>query len=332
MPWVALAALAMSACAPPSAPQKWQPTKAVTLIVPANTGGGADQMARFIQGVVTKHNLMSQPLVVVNKSGGAGAEGFLDIKATPRDPHKLVITLSNLFTTPLATGTPFSWRDLTPVSMLALDQFVLWVNAKSPFKTAGAYLDAVRAGNDRQFSMGGTGSRQEDQIITAALERLTGPKKFTYVPFSGGGAVAVQLVGGHVDSTVNNPIEAVAQWRAGNLRPLCIFDSTRSPYTGKVTEAMAWSDIPTCKEAGVDVEYQMLRGIFMPPGVDQEQVDFYVDLLDRVVQTPDWKQFMEQGAFNQTAMTGSSYREWLEATDKRHVELMKEAGFLAEAK
>ena len=87
----------------------------------------------------------------------------------------------------------------------------------------------------------------------------------------------MQLVGGHVDSTVNNPIEAVAQWKAGNIRPLYLFDRTRSPYTGKITASMAWSDIPTCKETGVDVEYQMLRGIFMPPGVELAQVDFYVD-------------------------------------------------------
>jgi tripartite-type tricarboxylate transporter receptor subunit TctC len=331
--WCAVLGLyAVMACAAPGAPQKWQPTKAVTLIVPANTGGGADQMARFIQGLVTKHNLMSQPLVVVNKAGGAGAEGFLDVKASQGDPHKLVITLSNVFTTPLATGTPFSWRDFTPVSMLALDQFVLWVNAKAQFTTAGEYLEAVKAGNDRQFSMGGTGSRQEDQIITAALERVTGGKKFTYVPFSGGGAVAVQLVGGHVDSTVNNPIEAVAQWKAGNLRPLCMFDSKRSPYTATITESMAWSDIPTCKEAGVNVEYQMLRGIFMPPGVAQEHVDFYVDVLHKVVQTPDWGKFMEQGAFNPAVMTGATYRNWLEAADKQHFELMREAGFLAQAK
>jgi putative tricarboxylic transport membrane protein len=330
--WALFGLAFMSACSAPGAPEKWQPTKAVTFIVPANTGGGADQMARFIQGVVTKHNLMDQPLVVVNKAGGAGAEGFLDVKASSGDPHKLVITLSNVFTTPLATGTPFSWRDLTPVSMLALDQFVLWVNAKAPFKSAAEYLDAVKAGNDRQFNMGGTGSRQEDQIITAALERGTGGKRFTYVPFSGGGTVAVQLVGGHVDSTVNNPIEAVAQWKAGNLRPLCIFDGKRSPYTAKITDSMAWSDIPTCTEAGVNVEYQMLRGIFMPPGVAEDQVEFFVDLLNRVVQTPDWGQFMEQGAFNRTVLTGSEYRSWLEAADKQHRDLMKEAGFLAQAR
>ena len=99
----------------------WEPTKPVEFIVPAGTGGGADQMARFLQGVVAKHNLMKQPFVVVNKSGGAGAEGFLEVKNAKGDPNKIIITLSNLFTTPLATGVPFNWKDLTPVRMLALD-------------------------------------------------------------------------------------------------------------------------------------------------------------------------------------------------------------------
>jgi putative tricarboxylic transport membrane protein len=328
MGWVGVL-LSLGAIVQPAVAQKWQPARPVTLVVPAATGGGADQMARFIQGVVTKHKLMSRPLVVINKAGGAGAEGFLDVKASRGDPHKLIITLSNLFTTPLATGTPFSWKDMTPVSMLALDQFVLWVNAASPYQNASAYLNAVKAGTDRAFSMGGTGSKQEDQIITAALERLTGGKKFTYVPFAGGGAVAVQLVGGHVNSTVNNPIEAVAQWKAGSLRPLCIFDGKRSTYTAKVTASMAWSDIPTCKEAGVNLEYQMLRGIFMPPGVSADQVAFYVDLLAKVAGTPDWREFMTQGAFNQTVMSGTAFRKWLEGADKLHLDLMKEAGFLA---
>jgi len=315
--------------ATPAMAQAWQPTKAVTFVIPAGTGGGADQMARFIQGVVTKHSLMPQPMVVINKAGGAGAEGFLDMKASPRDPHKIIITLSNLFTTPMATGSPFNWKDLTPVAMLALDQFVLWVNAETPYKTAADYINAVKGGADRQFKMGGTGSKQEDQIITVALERLTGGKKFTYVPFAGGGAVAVQLVGKHVDSTVNNPLEAVAQWRAGALRPLCIFDTQRSTYKDKVTADMAWSDIPTCKESGANVDYQMLRGVFTTQGVTPAQVNFYIELFKKVMATPDWKDFMEKGAFNQTFMTGDQYKKWVEANEKLHHDLMKEAGFLA---
>ena len=178
------------------------------------------------------------------------------------------------------------------------------------------------------MKMGGTGSKQEDQIITVSLEKATGTK-FIYVPFQGGGAVAVQLVGKHIDSTVNNPIEAVSQWRAGALRPLCVFDDTRMPYKDKVTDTMSWGDIPTCKESGVPTDYVMLRGIFMAPGVTPEQVAFYNDLLKKVRETPDWKDFMEKGAFNTTALSGADFVKWLAAAEANHLQLMTEAGFLA---
>jgi tripartite-type tricarboxylate transporter receptor subunit TctC len=326
------ALLAVVVCASPVSPvhaaAAWEPTKAVEFVIPAGTGGGADQMARLIQGIVAKHNLMKQSLIPLNKSAGAGAEGFLAMKDSKGDPHKIVITLSNLFTTPLANALPFSYKDLTPVAMLALDQFVLWVHADTPYKSAKEYLAAVKAGGPGKFKMGGTGSKQEDEIITVAIEKAAGVK-FTYLPFGGGGDVAVRLVGKHVDSTVNNPIEAVAQWRAGSLRPLCVFDDTRMPYKAKVTETMSWYDIPTCKEAGVPTDYLMLRGIFMPGGVTREQVDFYVELFRKVRETPEWKKFMEEGAFNQTFMTGGDYVKWVDKTDELHRNLMREAGFLA---
>lgn len=250
------------------------------------------------------------------------------MKDAKGDPHKIIITLSNMFTTPMATGVPFSWKDMTPVSMLALDQFVLWVNAETPYKTAKEYIDAVKAAGPNKMKMGGTGSKQEDQIITVGLEKATGTK-FIYVPFQGGGAVAVQLVGKHIDSSVNNPIEAVAQWRAGSLRPLCVFDDTRMPYKQKVTETMSWADIPTCKESGVPTDYVMLRGIFMAPGVTPEQQAYYVSLMNKVRDTPDWKEFMEKGAFNTTAMSGTDYVKWVANAEVQHRVLMTEAGFLA---
>src|SRR5258705_9922789 len=149
----------------------WEPTKAVEFVIPAGTGGGADQMARLIQGIVAKHNLMKESLIPVNRSAGAGAEGFLAVKESKGDPHKIVITLSNLFTTPLANALPFSYKDLTPVAMLSLDQFVLWANADTPYKNAKDYLAAVKAAGPGKFKMGGTGSKQEDEIITAAIEK-----------------------------------------------------------------------------------------------------------------------------------------------------------------
>jgi len=308
--------------------QAWEPTKNVEFIIPAGTGGGADQMARAVQGIVAKHNLMKQSILPINKAGGAGAEGFLDVKNAAGDPHKIIITLSNLFTTPLATGVPFNWRDLTPVQMLALDNFVLWVNAKTPYQNPKEYIEAVKKAGPGKMKMGGTGAKQEDQIITVAIEQKTGAK-FTYIPFKGGGAVATQLVGGHVDSSVNNPIEAVAQWRAGNLRPLCVFEEKRLPYKNKVTDKMSWNDIPVCKEVGLDVDYLMLRGIFMAPGVKPEHVQYYIGLFKKVMDTPEWKKLMEEGAFNTTALAGKEYADWVAREEARHVQLMKAAGFMA---
>ena len=323
---LALTAVAAALAGPAFA--AWEPTKPVEFVVPAGTGGGADQMARLIQGVIVKHKLMKESMIVANKSGGAGAEGFLAVKEAKGDPHKIIITLSNLFTTPMATGVPFNWKDMTPVSMMALDQFVLWVNAETPYKTAKDYIAAVKAAGPLKFKMGGTGSKQEDQILTVGIEKATGTK-FIYIPYKGGGEVAVQLVGKHIDSTVNNPIEAVAQWRAGSLRPLCVFDDTRMPYKAKVTETQSWNDIPTCAEAGVPADYVMLRGIFMAPGVSAEQTAYYVDLMKKVRDTPEWKEYMEKGAFNTTAMTGPDYRKWLESNETLHRTLMTEAGFMA---
>jgi putative tricarboxylic transport membrane protein len=313
--------------APISGQAAWEPTRPVEFIVPAGTGGGADQMARTIQGIVTKHALMKQPMVVINKAGGAGGEGFLDVKGARGNPHKLVITLSNLFTTPLATGIPFSWKDITPVAMMALDEFILWVNAETPYKSVKDYIDAAKK-EPGKFKMGGTGSKQEDQIITVAIEKSSGAK-FSYIPYRGGGEVAVQLVGKHVDSTVNNPIEAIAQWRGGSVRPLCVFDNKQLAYKDVIAEGKSWSDVPSCKSEGLDVEYLMLRGIFTSPGATKDQVDYYVNLLQKVRETPEWASLMKDGAFNQTFMTGAEYAKWVENEEKRHQALMKEAGFLA---
>lgn len=319
--------VAVGALAPLPASAAWEPTRPVEIIVPAGTGGGADQMARTIQGIITKHQLMKQPLVVINKAGGAGGEGFLDVKGSAGNPHKLVITLSNLFTTPLGTGIPFSYKDLTPVAMMALDEFILWVNADSPYKSVKDYIAAAKS-KPGELKMGGTGSKQEDQIITVAIEKASGTK-FTYIPYRGGGEVAVQLVGKHIDSSVNNPIEAVAQWRGGAVRPLCVFDAKQLPYKDVMADGKSWADIPTCKSQGLDVEYVMLRGFFTSPKATKEQVDYYVDVLKKVRETPEWQNLMKDGAFNQTLMVGPEYTAWVENEEKRHQALMKEAGFLA---
>jgi len=306
----------------------WEPSAPIELVVPAGTGGGADQMARLIQKLVADNRLSRQPVNVVNKSGNSGVEGLLYVKAARGDPHKLIITLSNLFTSPLAAGVDFSWRDITPVQMLALDQFVLWVNAASPHQTAKDVVDAMRNGAPGAMKFGGTGSKQEDQIISVLLETAASTR-VNYVPLKGGGDVARALATREVDMTVNNPIEAEALWREGAVRPLCVFDGKRLEYSTKVAGNQAWSDLPTCMSFGIPVQYLMMRGIFTTPGTTPEQVAYYNQLLDKVRALPEWKTFMARGAFNPTSMTGAPFAQWLDRADSFHRVLMREAKFKA---
>ncbi len=315
-----LLAAVLAAGAPGAAQAAWEPTKPIEFVVPAGTGGGADQMARLISGLAEKHKLSPKPLIVVNKSGGAGAEGFLHVKGKKGDAHTIVITLSNIFTTPLHTGIPFSWKELTPVARMALDEFILWVNAETPYKTAREYLAAVKE-KGGTMKMGGTGSAQEDQIITIQIEQAL-HVKFIYVPFKGGGEVCVNLVGKHVDSTVNNPIECVSHWKAGRVRPLAVFDSARIPVA-------EWKDIPTVKEAlGADITYLMLRGIFGPPDMPKEAVAWYQGMLRKVMDTPEFKAYMTEGALKPAWLTDPELSAWMEKEDKVHKELMDKGGLL----
>jgi tripartite-type tricarboxylate transporter receptor subunit TctC len=315
---IALIAILATTVVPAQA--AWEPTKPIEFVIPAGTGGGADQMARLIHGIAEKHKLSPRPIIVVNKSGGAGAEGFLHVKGKKGDAHTLIITLSNLFTTPLHTGVPFNWKDLTPIARLALDQFILWVNVETPYKTAKEYVNAVKE-KPGQFKMGGTGSAQEDQIITIQLEQALG-LKFIYVPFKGGGEVCVNLVGKHVDSTLNNPIECVSHWKANRVRPLAVFDNARIPEPD-------WKDIPTGKEAlGTDIQYNMLRGIFGAPDMPKEAVEWYVSFLKKVYDTPEFQEYLSKGALKPAFSTGAEYVKWVEGAEQLHKELMTKGGLL----
>jgi putative tricarboxylic transport membrane protein len=305
----------------------WEPTRPVEITVPAGAGGASDQMARMIQSIVTKYKMMKEPMIIQLKGGASGAEGMMDVKASTGDPHKFLIAQSAIYTIPMATGLPFNWRDLTPVAIIAMDEFILWVNSETPYKTPQDYLAAVKAAPEK-FKMGGTGSKREDHIITAAVEKSQGVK-FVYIPYKSGGEISTQLVGKHIDSDVNNPSESSAQWRAGQVRTLCVFDHERMPFKTKVTADQSWGDIPTCKEMGVDVEYLMLRSVFLPGGVTADQTAFYVDLFKKIVATPEWKQYIEENALKQTMLSGADFRKFLEDDEKRHKELMTSAGFMA---
>lgn len=321
----ALSACALAASAAPA--HAWEPTKAVEIVVAAGAGGASDQMARMLQAAIQKHNLLKQPVIVSLKGGASGAEALIYMKSSQGDPHKFLIAYSLIHTLPLSAKIPFDWRDLTPVSIIAFDQFILWSNAGQPYKNVKEFAEAAKAASS-PFKMGGTGSKREDHILTVFLEKKTGAK-FSYLPYKSGGEAATQLVGNHTAANVNNPSENAEVWRAGQVRALCVFDSARIGYKAKVAGDLAWSDIPTCKAEGLDIEYTMLRGMFLPGKVTDEQTAFYLDLFKKIVETPEYKDYMEKQALKPAFLAGAEMVKFLEKDETLHKQLMTEAGFVA---
>lgn len=304
----------------------WEPAKPVEIVVAAGAGGASDQMARMMQAAIQKNNLMKQPVIVSLKGGASGAEALMYMKGSDGDPNKLLIAYSLIYMLPLSAKLPFNWRDLSPVSVVAMDQFVLWDNAEGP-KTVKDFIAAAKASSS-PFKLGGTGSKREDHVLTVFMEKKTGAK-FSYLPYKSGGEAATQLVGKHIESNVNNPSENLEVWRAGQVRALCVFDKERIAYKAKVTDTQSWNDVPTCKEEGLDMQYLMLRALFLPGKVTPEQVAFYVDLSKKITETPEYKDYMEKQALKPVFMTGQDMLKFLEEDDALNKSLMTEAGFVA---
>lgn len=305
----------------------WEPTKAIEIIVPFVPGGASDQMARTMQGIIEKYKFSKQPIVVTNKPAASGGEAMLDIQASAGDPHKLITTSSGIYMTPLSTKLPVNWKDFTPIVMLAQDQFVLWVNSTSPWKTPTEFVAAAKAANP-PLKFGGAGAKREDELLTFAIGQ-SGGAKLTYIPYGGGAEASTQLAGKHIDANTNNPSEEIANWRAGTSRPLCVFSNKRMPNTEKITATQSWSDIPTCPSEGLNATYEMLRGMFMPGRVTADQQAFYVDLFRKLADTQEWKDYLARSALLPDFRAGKDFVDFLTADEKKHVELMTTAGLIA---
>jgi putative tricarboxylic transport membrane protein len=293
------------------------PNKPVEFVIPAGVGGGADQYARFLIGLNVKGKYISQPILPVNLDGGAGAVAMQSVLRQKGNDHQMLITLNSFITTPLFQSLPFTYRDFTPIALLALDNFPLWVHKDSPYKSIDDFLAAAR---EKSISVCGTGSKQEDEIVFRAIEKIAKTKPFKYVPFKGGGDVAMNLVGKQCEATVNQVSEA-GQFFPEYLRPLVVFQDKRLDIPG-------YENVPTSKEAGIDFTYEMMRAIFAPPGISEEARKGFGDLFKKISDDPEWVKYAKKTGLRREIITGDDLARFCETYEKKHVEIMKAQGWI----
>jgi tripartite-type tricarboxylate transporter receptor subunit TctC len=297
--------------------QGWEPKKPVEMIIMAGTGGGADQLARLIQGIIDQNNLSPRPFIPINKPGGSGAEALRYLQDKSGDDHTVLVTLNSYYTTPIINeGLGVDVTTFTPIGLMALDTFQLWVTADSGIDSLDDWVQTVKAADN--WNVGGTGKGQEDSILFAMLQAEFDIKNITYIPFPGGGTVAKNLIGNHIATTVNNPSEQMQFYKASQSVPLVQFTDER---------LAAFPDVPTAKEMGHDIVYFMQRSFNAPPGMSKEAQQFYIDLFGKVFASKQWQDYCnDEGLMCEKYVAGDELAAFHEKQLVRHRELIAKVG------
>ena len=305
-------ALAIAVSMEPAAAQDWEPRKPIDFVIMAGAGGGADQIARFIQSVVEKKDMTNRPLVPNNKGGGSGAEALILLNTTNDPDHTILVTLNSFFTTPIRQeDLGIDVSTFTPIQMMAVDPFVLWVHKDSGITSFEQWVEEVKSA-DGEYVMGGTGTGQEDSIVIAYMEKALG-LDIKYIPYAGGGEVAKELAGQQVMATVNNPAEAKGFYEAGDVVPLVTFSDER---------LAAYPDVPTLKELGHDFSYYNQRAVVGAPGMSPEAAAYYQKLFQDIYETEEWQGYMESESLSPLQMSPDEQKAYWQQQIERHKELL----------
>jgi putative tricarboxylic transport membrane protein len=211
-----------------------------------------------------------------------------------------------------------TYKDLTLIAGLAIDEQLIVVKTDSPFKSIE---DVVAAAKQRSgaVTIGGTATGQEDQMCNRIFERAAGIK-LRYIPFNSGGEVLTALLGGHTELSWANPSEFFPQWEAKLVRPLAVAKDAR---------LSKFSDVPTFKEKGYDVTFKMFRGIAAPPGISPAVAAYYENLMKRMAESPAWKEkYLEQYMLSPAWMGGKDFSGFVVQSEQQFRTLLTELGLL----
>ena len=294
----------------------WQPNKPIDFIIMAGKGGGADKMARLMQGIVEKESLAERPLVPVNKSGGSGAEALMAAKSASDPDHTIMVTLNSFYTTPLRQpGLEVDVLTFAPVARMAEDTFLLWVHADTGITTFEQWLDVAREQGSK-WVMGGTGSNSEDNSITDFLNTNYG-LSMKYIPYKGGGAVAKDVAGKQINSSVNNPSEAIGFWQSGDMVPLVAFTNERLPM---------FPEVPTLREKGGEFSYFMQRSVVGAPGMSEEARAYYTELFTKVYNSEDWQAYKSKKSLMGDLMSGDQLSDYWRDQRDNHEQILRSSG------
>lgn len=295
------------------APAQSYPSERLNWTIAFGPGGGNDIMSRTIISILEKYKLYPAEIVAENKPGGSGAVGWGFVHNQKGNPYHITSTSGSYITTPLKADTPWSPTTFTPVALLATDDLILLVNAKSPIKTFEEFIARAKS---KRMAIGGMGAVNVDFIVPTLLAEKAG-FEFDYVSFNKQGEMTTALLSDALDAMTSNPGEVTGLLESGDLRALA--------YSGKkVPESI--KEVPTFGDKGYELGISMPRGVVLPPDAPKEAQDWWIETMKKVVETPEWAEYVKKNNLTETVMYGEDFRKFLGNTQDQFAKILKAKG------
>lgn len=282
---LAIAAVTASVISAPdiAGAQDW-PKKPIEMIVGFAPGGGTDLVGRAIASALEKQ--LGVPVQVINKAGGGGVVGFDLLRNAPADGYTMGIITAQIITANLRGVMPASYKDFTHLAMINIDQAAIAVPKNSPWQTLDDFIKAAKEAPGT-ISVGNGGEGGSYHMMMRNLEENAGIK-VKHIPFDGGPAAILQLVGGHIQAAAVGAVEVAPQAQAGAVRVLAVAGQEGDPrFSG-------FPDVPTTAELGIPLQIGTWRAIGMPKGVDPAIVEKLDKAIAEAVKDPDFVATMQK--------------------------------------
>ncbi|HEY4134456.1 MAG TPA: tripartite tricarboxylate transporter substrate-binding protein [Alphaproteobacteria bacterium] len=313
---VATALVALAAAAPFAGAEAQQITQ-LKLMAPAAPGGGWDSTARQMQAALTQAGIVKN-VQVANVTGAGGTIGLASLVNNMKgDGNQLMVNGLVMVGAILTNKSAVTLAQTTPIARLTGEYEVVVVPAASPIKTMKELADKIKA-NPGAVAIAGGSAGGTDHILAGLIAKDVGadPSKINYIPFSGGGEALAAIMGNHVAAGISGYGEFSGPIKAGRLRVLAISSDKRVPGL----------DIPTLKEGGVNIELANWRSVVAPPGLSAAQTAALIDVVDKMVKTPQWKAILEKNDWTDLYMPGDQFAAYMKAEDARTTDILKTIG------
>ena len=257
------------------------PNKNINLVVPFSAGGGTDAVARKLVSIMEKD--LGKPIVIINKTGGAGAVGMTYGAKSKKDGYTITMITREIISLPIMKLSPVTYKDFELVSLVNLDPAILLVEKDSKYKTFEDLIkDAKKNPEKIKFA-----STAKPNFYVLAIEKELGIK-FNHIPYNGAGEVIPALLGKHADFTLVGPGEAMGQIKSGQFRVLGVMADNRIENL---------KDVKTLKEMGYNITSGTWRGIAVPKDTPKEIIDILNASIKKAIQSKDFIDFMNKANY-----------------------------------